>query len=71
MEHDITPVLSDIENCYISTYERYQNSITQLDQMQEDIDIIKIAVTGHSKEINKLTGRSKKSKKYTGPYLVK
>lgn len=61
MENELIPRVSHIEECYISTYERYQRGIDQLDKMQADIDVIKIAVTSHSEAINK----------FTGPYLVK
>lgn len=55
------PNISHFEKCYLSTYERYQSGIDQLDKMQRDIDVIKIAVAGQGEEIRKITG----------PYLVK
>lgn len=61
LENDVVPRLSHIEQCYIDTFERYQKGIDKLDNMQRDIDVIKITVTGHSEELNKITG----------PYLVK
>ena len=61
LENDVVPRLSHIEQCYIDTFERYQKGIDQLENMQRDIDVIKITVTGHSEELNKITG----------PYLVK
>ena len=61
IENDVIPRLSHIEQCYIDTFERYQKGIDKLDDMQRDIDVIKITVTGHSEELNKITG----------PYLVK
>ena len=61
LENNVVPRLSHIEQCYIDTFERYQKGIDRLDDMQRDIDVIKITVTGHSDELNKITG----------PYLVK
>ena len=61
LENNVIPRLSHIEQCYVDTFERYQKGIDKLDEMQCDIDIIKITVTGHSEELNKITG----------PYLVK
>lgn len=61
MENEVIPRLSLIEECYLDTYERYQNGIDRLDQMQQDIEVIKITVTAHSEAINK----------FNGPYLVK
>ena len=53
IENDLIPRISHMEDCYISTYERYQKGIDQLDEMQRDIDVIKATVTGHSNELNK------------------
>lgn len=55
MEHDVIPGLTHIEQCYISTYERYQKGIDQLDRMQSDIDTIKLVVTDHSAELQQVT----------------
>ena len=61
IENILIPRVSHIEECYLSTNERYQSGIDQLDKMQRDIDVIKIAVAGQGEEIRKITG----------PYLVK
>lgn len=61
IENILIPRVCHIEECYLSTYERYQSGIDQLDKMQLDIDVIKIAVAGQGEEI----------KKISGPYLVK
>ena len=55
IENELIPRISHMEDCYISTYERYQNGIDQLDEMQRDIEVIKTTVTGHSNELNKFT----------------
>ena len=61
LENDVVPRLSHIEQCYIDTFERYQEGVKKLDKMQMDIEVIKLTVTDHSEELNKITG----------PYLVK
>ena len=55
IENDLIPRISHMEDCYISTYERSQNGIDQLDEIQRDIEVIKTTVTGHSNELNKFT----------------
>lgn len=55
LENDILPRLQNIESCYTSTYERYQNGIAQLESMQSDIDIIKKVVTEHSETLQKIS----------------
>ena len=47
-EKDILPRLQNIEDCYITTYERYQSGAVQIEAMQSDIDVIKKVVTEHS-----------------------
>jgi len=61
LENDVVPRLSHIEQCYIDTYEHYQSGVKKLDDMHRDIEVIKLTVTDHSEELNKITG----------PYLVK
>ena len=61
LETNVVPRLSHIEQCYIDTFERYQNGVKKLEDMQRDIEVIKLTVTDHSEELNKITG----------PYLVK
>ncbi len=53
-ENDILPRLCTIESCYVGTYERYRGSITQLDTMQTDIDVLKIVVGEHSEKLQQL-----------------
>ncbi len=54
LENDIRPRLQNIEDCYISTYKRYQSGINQLEAMQQDIDVIKKVVLEHSEKLNKI-----------------
>ena len=61
LETNVVPRLSHIDQCYIDTFERYQDGVKKLDDMQRDIEVIKLTVTDHSEELNKITG----------PYLVK
>ena len=54
LENQIEPRLQNIEDCYLSTFERYQAGVEQIDSMQIDIKILKQVVEGHSKELDKL-----------------
>ena len=53
-ENEILPRLQNIEECYISTYERYAQGISQIGNMQTDITLLKKVVTGHSEQLDKL-----------------
>lgn len=54
-ENEIIPRLQNIENCYTSTYNRYFQSINQLDTLQTDVDILKKVVTEHSEKLQKIS----------------
>ncbi len=43
-ENRIIPRLNTIEECYTSTYERYAEGAGQLDNLQRDVEILKLAV---------------------------
>lgn len=53
-ENDILPRLQNIEECYVSTYKRYQSGAEQIDAMQSDIDVIKQVISEHSGKLQKL-----------------
>lgn len=53
LENNILPRLQNIEDCYTSTYKRYQLGATQIEAMQSDIDVIKKVVTEHSGKLQK------------------
>ena len=53
-ENDILPRLQTIESCYLSTYNRYKTGITQIDQLQYDVDALKTTVKMHSIQLEKI-----------------
>ena len=54
LENNILPRLQTIEECYLSTFERYQSGVKQIGTMQNDIDVIKTTITRHSEILQKL-----------------
>ena len=54
LENNITPRLQNIEDCYISTYDRYSKRTDQIDCMQADIDTLKPIVQEHSATLQRL-----------------
>ena len=54
-ENAILPRLQNIEACYTSTYERYQNSVDGYEKMKQDIVILKQVVTEHGKWIQSIS----------------
>lgn len=53
-ETKILPRLNTIESCYISTFDRYKNSVEDYEAMKQDISIMKKVITEHSEKLNKL-----------------
>ena len=53
-ENDILPRLQNIESCYTSTYNRYKSSVSQIEAMQADIDVMKKVISEHSEKLEKL-----------------
>ena len=48
LENNILPRLQTIEECYLSTFERYQSGIGQIETMQSNIDVLTTTVKKHS-----------------------
>ncbi len=54
-ENNIIPRLKTIEACYVSTYDRYKNSVEGYEAMQEDIKLLKQVVSDHSEKLQKIS----------------
>ena len=54
LEINILPRLQTIEDCYLSTFERYQSGVGQIEEMQRDIDVIKTTIENHSEMLQRL-----------------
>ena len=54
-ETDVLPRVSTIEECYISTYERYKENVEHIEAMRTDIDIIKRVLLEHSEKLKKIS----------------
>lgn len=55
LEHNIEPRLRHIEECYISTYDRYKIEIERMDKMQLDIEVTQDVLREHGKALEALT----------------
>lgn len=55
LENDIKPRLQNIEECYLSTYQRYKERTEQIDKIQEDVDVLKRVVGEHSVKLQKIS----------------
>ena len=50
-ENIIVPRIQEIEGCYISTYDRYKNSVEEYEIMKQDICVLKNVVSDHSMKL--------------------
>ena len=55
LENDIKPRLQNIEECYLSTFERYKSRSEQLDQLQLDVSVIKRVLIDHGDKLQKIS----------------
>ena len=55
LENDIFPRLQTIEECYLSTYKRYQSGAELFDSMEVDIQIMKNVLREHSEKLQKIS----------------
>lgn len=54
LETGIEPRLQNIENCYISTYKRYSDGVNKIEELQEDVKLLKGVAAEHGEQINRL-----------------
>ena len=54
-EHTILPRLSNIESCYVTTYERYKNSVDDYESIKQDLPIIKQVLQQHSIKLQSIS----------------
>lgn len=54
-ENEILPQLQLIESCYVSSSEKFKNSVEDVETMQQDISILKQIVTKHSEKLQKIS----------------
>ena len=54
LENNILPRLQNIEACYLSTYDRYKESVAGHEGMKQDISILKNVVAEHSERLDRL-----------------
>ncbi len=53
-ETQILPQLNTIQECYISTYNRYKTSVDDYEEMKLDISVLKNVVAQHSEKLQVL-----------------
>lgn len=56
LENNVIPRLNTIENCYLSTYNRYAANADKTEAMCEDISVLKTVVRNHSEQLRNLSG---------------
>ncbi len=54
-ENVILPRLQNIESCYLSTYERYKNSVDDYETIKQDVSLLKIVVAEHSEKLQEIS----------------
>ena len=55
MEHEVVPRLQVLENCYLDTFQRYQQGGEDIDALKEDMVIVKKVVAEHSVKLKNIS----------------
>ena len=55
LENDVTVRLQNIEECYTSTYKRYQEGVEDLDMLKSDMGVVKQVVSKHSEILKRIS----------------
>ena len=53
-ENVMMPRLNTIEACYLSTYDKYKNSVEGYEALQADSELMKQVIMEHSAQLQKL-----------------
>ena len=54
LENNVIPRLNNIEQCYLSTYDRYAVNADKMETMSDDISVLKAVVSNHSDQLKRL-----------------
>jgi len=55
LENNVIPRLNTIEECYLSTYNRYSVGADQFESVQKELEIIKEVLREHSEKLQKIS----------------
>ena len=54
-ENDIIPRLQNIESCYVDTSKRFYMELGQMEDLKQDVDVLKKVVAEHSERLQKIS----------------
>ncbi len=54
-ENDIIPHLQNIESCYVDTSKRFYMELGQMEDLKQDVDVLKKVVAEHSERLQKIS----------------
>ena len=54
-ENDILPGLRNITDCYVSTYERYKKYCERMEEVFQDVEVLKCTVQKHSIQLQMIS----------------
>jgi len=54
-ENEVLPRLRNIEECYISTYDRYKEGVSEHEALKQDVSMLKQVVAEHSEKLQKIS----------------
>ncbi len=54
-ENTMLPRLQNIESCYLSTYERYKESLRDNEELKRDVSVIKVVLTDYGEILQRIS----------------
>ncbi len=54
-ENDIIPRLQNIESCYVDTSKRFYMELGQMEDLKQDVEVLKKVVAEHSERLQKIS----------------
>lgn len=55
LENNVLPRLSNIEQHYVATSDRYMDATESIESLKKDMDVVKLVVTKHSEKLQRIS----------------
>ena len=57
LDVDVVPRLQTIESCYLDTYERYKDGAEDIENLKDDMELVKGILQEHGRELQRISAR--------------
>lgn len=57
LDVDVVPRLQTIESCYLDTYERYKDGVEDIENLKDDMEVVKGILQEHGRELQRISAQ--------------